>query len=862
MLAKKFFLFFVYFSFFFLNIEFSAKTPNLFFYNEEGKHNSFFNKNYKKNVTNNHSDRLSQFQLESHSQKNDGLYGNKIGGEKDKLCGNNRLCGNNGLYWHDRIFRKDRIYENNKVEGNDRLRGDNKVEENNRVEGNNRVKGNDRLWGDNKLCEKDKLVKHTFVQYASNNPFPLDSSIGYSLPTLSLYNLNNQFPSGSSISYSLSTLDWFDLRLLVQPIGKTHEFSNKISISQHGLNNQFPSDSSIGYSLPTLNHHGLNNQFPSNLFSWFPSYDKKFKNGKSDRINTSLNFPSHSEEKQKRGKISLSVFKAYKHITNFFKWNDIHVFFFSISNAKLLPYSLPSPSQNRTNNPCLKTLEKDEKPEDILTEIEFVLQCNDNPKPDHCTTGNYDIWLKQANIFICKNQKSIYEKAKSAREKCNEKLEEVNKANKEFSTACTKFSDGTVNCVKALEACSNCPNEEESEDYDCVKIHQKTKCPAKSGEALKTAKEKIEKVGDEKKELEEQIQEKERDIVEKENELNQALSELEEEFSQSSRELERKTEEQKADLEEQLRKNKAKISSAVAKAMSKVQAEIDQALKIAHTFENAITKTHQEYRAERRKIFMACEIQAQARLANYRKRRRAAIRTGSLKISLSSLMKKGRTSFAAKDSRLLKQYNAQCLSKRKPDFQVVDQNYKQKMRVIEQQKEQYQDKITRMKQRVASLNIQASKDQNQLVQEYAASMNKILAAHQKEYRLAMQSYNKAKTGLLVRSKDITLLKKQLMVAKRKLAEKRMELVREAELLSYLENKGVKEDIEDEFANASGAWATIKSDYETAAHACDCKGNNNEKEKCGELARRYDLSVSKDVQRTNTYKGTRPGTGKR
>ena len=352
----------------------------------------------------------------------------------------------------------------------------------------------------------------------------------------------------------------------------------------------------------------------------------------------------------------------------------------------------------------------------------------------------------------CRKEKKKYEERLSQYDQCAEGIETAEKARSEFSKDCAQFSGGSLKCSSAIQACEMCPSEEDFGNYDCVKIHQKTKCPAFSGEDLKSAKEKRDQIDEELKDTGEEIAELEEDIVEKENDLNKDLSELETDWTEANRELEQQVEEQKADLEAQLKQTKSQITEAVSKAIAKVQAEIDNSLKVAHSFENAITQAYMDYRKEKRQIILECETQAQGRLAEYRQRRRMAIQTGSLQMSLSTLMKKGRTSFARHDIALLKKYNSRCLSKRKSDFQAVEKNHKQKLRAIEQQKEQYQANLKKIKQQITSLNNQAVKEQNQLVQEYAVEMNKILEKYNKEYQFALQSYWKAKKTFCFKQK--------------------------------------------------------------------------------------------------------------
>ena len=111
-----------------------------------------------------------------------------------------------------------------------------------------------------------------------------------------------------------------------------------------------------------------------------------------------------------------------------------------------------------------------------------------------------------------------------------------------------------------------------------------------------------------------------------------------------------------------------------------------------------------------------------------------------------------------------------------------------------------------MKDSVNSLNGQAVKEQSKLIQEYATQMSKILASYQKEFIAANQSYIKAKKSLLAQAKAITVLDKHLSQQKQLLQEKRLALVHEQELISYLKSKGVTEDMDDEFSSANSSYA--------------------------------------------------------
>ena len=64
-------------------------------------------------------------------------------------------------------------------------------------------------------------------------------------------------------------------------------------------------------------------------------------------------------------------------------------------------------------------------------------------------------------------------------------------------------------------------------------------------------------------------------------------------------------------------------------------------------------------------------------------------------------------SFAQIEAALFKQYNAECLSKRKEDFKMVAEEYKQKLRVIEQQREQYQARLESLRKQMVSLHKKA-----------------------------------------------------------------------------------------------------------------------------------------------------------
>ena len=421
-----------------------------------------------------------------------------------------------------------------------------------------------------------------------------------------------------------------------------------------------------------------------------------------------------------------------------------------------------------------------------------------------------------------------YKSLLSERKTCEAEKKKTDEALSEFSTACGEFSSGNFRCFKAIRACALCPNEEnqEAHDYDCVRIHEKTQCPALSGEELKKAKDKRDKHEEELKDLEEEIQDQQKEIVDKENELNKQLAELEESFSEAVRELERQSEEQKAEVEHQLQEKKTKISAAFNTAVATVQQEIDDSLKVAHSFENAIMKANKQYRAERRQISLECQAQAKAFVAKHRQKRRAAIQSGSLKLSLRDLLKPGRANFAKQDHLRFKKYFATCRRQRLPDYRLIEEALKEQLRLIDQQKEQYQQRLTKLQNQIAALHSQAGEQENQAVQAYSSNMQKILEAYQKELAIVQEKQNLAKKSLLEQTKAIDLEKNQLLVKQNRFMETQDFLVREQELISYLDHKGTEEDSRDKFSKASGALVSYKDAYNSALYSCGCEKDNS------------------------------------
>ena len=438
--------------------------------------------------------------------------------------------------------------------------------------------------------------------------------------------------------------------------------------------------------------------------------------------------------------------------------------------------------------------------------------------------GNVSSFTQKAQT--CSDIIDIYKPALTKLEGCTEAIEKMKESRVDFNKSCGAFSSGKTKCAETIEACDKCPSAENFADYNCVSVHKQTKCPALAGKELEEAKEKREKLTEEIKELQNDIDEQEKDILSKEEELQDALAEVEEDFIKITRELERNTEEAKASLEEALKKGKGQIEENLAKQLVGIQKQIDEHLKIAHSFENAVYKANREYRKEQRQIRMECEAQAKVNLARFKAKRRAAIETGSLSFSLSSILKKGRSSFAAQNSKLLRKYYSSCLSKRKQDFDEVKADYQQKLRVIEQEKEKYLAVLARMRKQMSSLNQSAAKAGNQLLQDYTKQMEKILKRHDREYRAAALDYMKKKQLINSQTKNLRILEEQLRRTIHSLKSKESIRIREKELIDYLKSKGVSSDSDgnSEFAEAMAHYEELKGHIETAGTECDCIGD--------------------------------------
>ena len=449
------------------------------------------------------------------------------------------------------------------------------------------------------------------------------------------------------------------------------------------------------------------------------------------------------------------------------------------------------------------------------------------------------------NLLGCQTLLSSKEK----NGQCSEEEKKIKEAG--FGKACAQFSRG-MDCTSAITACAMCPSPEEdisSSSYDCVTVHQKTKCPLLAGEELKNAKEKRDKLEEEIKEQEEEIVELERDIVDKKNELNKSLAELEEEFTNTVSEMERETANLKEDLDADLKTNKSAIKAEVSKQMAEIQGVINQSLEVAHSFENAVTKANMEYRTEVKKIYAECSIQAQASLAKHRRKRQRAIESGSYRVSLSSLTNKNRVSFAQKDDRFLQRRYQECLLIRKPEFKNLKEVYNQKMRVIEQQKEQYQKKMELLKQKMQSLNKMAYEQQNELIQEYTKKMEKVISEHARQYAQVLKTYQRNKQTLLAETSKINVLEKQLVEKRQKLQLTKRDLITEQQVIAYLKSKGVSDEEEDNYEAYSEAAGALESYYNAvyvAYDECNCSDRDNKSNICKRIKKHKSRLMDKDM----------------
>ena len=196
---------------------------------------------------------------------------------------------------------------------------------------------------------------------------------------------------------------------------------------------------------------------------------------------------------------------------------------------------------------------------DLQTKIDLMISTRDrfvnNPDKREDKKGNTKNIFNEPAIKDCTEMIALLGRTKNNLEQCNTTVEEMETKGDEFRKNCTKFSSsGKMKCSLAIMACEMCPSEEDFEDYDCVKIHNNTTCPAKSGEELERAKEERKDIHDDIEKMQEDIAKKENDFVSEENDLNERLSIQEQKFMDIVSDLEREVEENKAVLEDHRKK--------------------------------------------------------------------------------------------------------------------------------------------------------------------------------------------------------------------------------------------------------------------------------------------------------------------
>lgn len=477
------------------------------------------------------------------------------------------------------------------------------------------------------------------------------------------------------------------------------------------------------------------------------------------------------------------------------------------------------------------------------------------------------------NCYITEAQKCSslvqrYQNDLDSIQTCNESREGLRSAKQEFMQACAGFARG-IHCAGAIKACELCPDEGPVKGYKCVTIHNRSSCPALAGRVLEEAKEQRDEFLEEVEQLQEELSEAERDIAERHGELEQkkqemaeALAEMDEEFTATSRELRDNKEQLLDQLNQDLKHGKAQIQQSFQEQIAQANAEIDNALQVSHSIENAITEAeteysnslfpiHQDYRKEHRKIRGECEVQARGLLASYRQNRRQAVESGNYQESVSSLLSRGRTGFAQRDSRKLERDYKRCLVKRQPDFaeirrirdellNTVKTRRDQKLRVIEQQKEQYQQILQRAQRTLEQLNEDAHRADQNLISEYTEKLNQFLDRHERAYNEAFERYQDRRgrlgeqfeTAIQAESHQIAILEKQMGEKNMLFQNKQMDLVRFQEITQSLQDGGVDEDgnQEDAYEKAVSALSKYEDANTIAEDRCDCEDNNNKDNK--------------------------------
>ena len=416
------------------------------------------------------------------------------------------------------------------------------------------------------------------------------------------------------------------------------------------------------------------------------------------------------------------------------------------------------------------------------------------------------------------------------KENCKKAKDSFDNTKSDFRRSCGKFSkSGGINCEEFILGCAVCPTPEEkdSSSYNCVKIHNNSKCPELAGPELEEARKLIKDFQEDLEEEKDELQDLQKDLIEEENELNRELVDMEEEFTSTVSDFKRDTDNNKKELENQFSENKQSISASLNEQIAEVQEMIDKKLAISHGFENALTKANRTYSLEVQRIQRECRQEAMTKLMNYRDSRRRAIENGSYSISFSQLISKKRVTFHEQDQNLLKYYNRFCLKDRKQELENANTNYKIALRGIEQQKEQFEDNINSMKSRLSDLASKASSAEKNLVQSYVKQMSGNINRFETNYKNNLKTYNTGKQSLIfTKSKKINRLKGAIVLKGQAIQELEGSLSQQRGLEGYLKSSGTskEEDRQDDFADLTGAFASYESARQKNWDKCNCEDN--------------------------------------
>ena len=490
--------------------------------------------------------------------------------------------------------------------------------------------------------------------------------------------------------------------------------------------------------------------------------------------------------------------------------------------------------------------------EDEISKIERTINQLHQDKGNEVIVRKYpdrnfenEIATLEAQQSTCKSRlrryKSEVEAQNEISETCKEAYRELDDSFDEYSKACSSFARGSgMKCVAAIETCANCPDTGPHSSYNCVSVHQRAQCPELAGQELEAIKEKTEDIEGREKELKEKIEDLSKEISDKDNELREEMSRIQEEFEQNRRELDSAIEEQKAELEAGLREGQGQLKGKLSEQLAGVQAIINQSMESFHEIENAGTKAHAAFRAANRTVRRECRAKAEGRLASHRKRRRKAIKEGRLTISSRVLLSRGRESFSAGDERRFKGYYDFCIKQRKADFKDIKTGYENDLRVIEQKKEQYMDKITRLKTQLRSLHRQAAEQDQGLLQSYTSRMNQIISSSETQTRSLFESHEKAMKEIL--EAEVRIIQPKKIEGRRiegQLYQTRQEMNRLRQIKFDLEQRGVSEEDQnqDEFQEAVSALNALEDDIRKSMQDCGCLNSSDYDDECSTFSRR-------------------------